>query len=132
MGERQIRHISLLAAITSAWSLAKQLGEDFSWKFFQELVVKANYRLDMNLLDSLYKKYTEACDEKVSCVCAAFEIELYLRISVLLIFACGILCGWILGRGSGPVPSAQFSGHTVGSSPVKELPGRNRKKVGAL
>ena len=60
------------------------------------------------------------------------EIELYLRVSVLLIFACGILCGWILGRGSGPVPSAQFPGRTVGSSPVKELPGRNRTKVGVL
>jgi hypothetical protein len=64
--------LGALAAITSAWSLAKQLGEDFSWKFFQELVVKANYRLDMNLLDSLYKKYmlkvakggTSASDQK--------------------------------------------------------------------
>ena len=49
--------LGALAAITSAWSQAKQLGEDQSWKFFQELVVKGNYRLDTNLIDKLFSKY---------------------------------------------------------------------------
>jgi hypothetical protein len=65
--------LGALAAITSAWSQAKQLGEEQSWRFFQELVVKGNYRLDSNLIDKLFNKYmlkvargSNAGDAKVS------------------------------------------------------------------
>jgi hypothetical protein len=65
--------LGALAAITSAWSQAKQLGEEQSWRFFQELVVKGNYRLDTNLIDKLFSKYMlkvargpSAADSKMS------------------------------------------------------------------